>query len=48
MDDFLYLVQYAFTIEDLMKMERIVCRIVDLNLGIPLSYSFLRRYSRVN
>jgi hypothetical protein len=42
------LCKLTYTAEQLKKMERDMLRVVGFDLGIPLSYSFLRRYSRVS
>ncbi|CAG9784136.1 unnamed protein product [Diatraea saccharalis] len=45
-DDFLYICDGAYTLSQLLKMEMNILRVVDFDLGIPLSYRFLRRYAR--
>ncbi|XP_068621011.1 G2/mitotic-specific cyclin-B3 [Battus philenor] len=45
-DDFLYICDGAYTLGQLLKMEMNILRVVDFDLGIPLSYRFLRRYAR--
>ncbi|XP_012262868.1 G2/mitotic-specific cyclin-B3 [Athalia rosae] len=45
-DDFLYICDGAYTRRELTRMEINVLKIVDFDLGIPLSYRFLRRYAR--
>ncbi|XP_064076664.1 G2/mitotic-specific cyclin-B3 isoform X2 [Vanessa tameamea] len=45
-DDFLYICDGAYTLSQLLKMEMTILRVVDFDLGIPLSYRFLRRYAR--
>ena len=47
-DDFLYICDGAYTRKELIEMERSVFRAVNYNLGVPLSYRFLRRYARVS
>ncbi|CAH2240481.1 jg24213 [Pararge aegeria aegeria] len=47
-DDFLYICDGAYTLSQLLKMEITILRVVDFDLGIPLSYRFLRRYARVS
>lgn len=47
MDDFLYICDGAYTLSQLLKMEMNILRVVDFDLGVPLSYRFLRRYARV-
>jgi len=46
-EDLLYLCKHAYTADQLKKMERDMLRVVGFDLGLPLSYSFLRRYGRV-
>ncbi|KAF8385396.1 hypothetical protein PRIPAC_74538 [Pristionchus pacificus] len=45
-DDFIYLSQDSFKKEALEEAEREVFRIVNFDLGAPLSYSHLRRYAK--
>ncbi|XP_069678212.1 G2/mitotic-specific cyclin-B3 isoform X2 [Periplaneta americana] len=45
-EDFLYICDGAYTHRELIRMEANVLKVVDFNLGIPLSYRFLRRYAR--
>lgn len=45
--DLLYLCKRAYNDKQLKEMERDMLRVVGFDLGLPLSYSFLRRYSRV-
>lgn len=45
-DDFLYICDGAYTLSQLLKMEINILRVVDFDLGVPLSYRFLRRYAR--
>ena len=40
--DFVYVCHDAYAENDFFGMERIVLRTVDYNLGMPLSYTFLR------
>lgn len=47
-EDFLYICDGAYTQKELIRMEANVLRVVNFDLGIPLSYRFLRRYARVN
>jgi len=46
-DDFLYICDDAYTRHDLIRMEMSILKAVDFDIGLPLSYSFLRRYARV-
>jgi len=46
-EDFLYICDGAYTQRELIRMEANVLRVVNFDLGIPLSYRFLRRYARV-
>ncbi|XP_029164613.1 G2/mitotic-specific cyclin-B3 [Nylanderia fulva] len=45
-EDFLYICDGAYTQMDLIRMEMNVLKVVNFDLGIPLSYRFLRRYAR--
>ncbi|XP_078046290.1 cyclin B3 [Augochlora pura] len=45
-DDFLYICDGAYTQRELIRMEMSVLKMIDFDLGIPLSYRFLRRYAR--
>ncbi|KAI8428327.1 hypothetical protein MSG28_002521 [Choristoneura fumiferana] len=45
-DDFLYICDGAYSLSQLLKMEITILRTVNFDLGIPLSYRFLRRYAR--
>ncbi|XP_017141597.2 G2/mitotic-specific cyclin-B3 [Drosophila miranda] len=45
-EDFLYICDGAYNHDELVKMERETLRIINYDLGIPLSYRFLRRYAR--
>lgn len=45
-DDFLYLCDGAYTLSQLLNMETAILKTVNFQLGIPLSYRFLRRYAR--
>uniref|UniRef100_A0A0A9XLG3 G2/mitotic-specific cyclin-B3 n=1 Tax=Lygus hesperus TaxID=30085 RepID=A0A0A9XLG3_LYGHE len=46
LDDFVYVCDGLYHGDDLLIMERAMLRCVDYELGIPLSYRFLRRYAR--
>lgn len=46
-DDFLYLCDGAYTRKEIVRMEISLLKVVDFNLGIPISYRFLRRFARV-
>ncbi|EDV91053.1 G2/mitotic-specific cyclin-B3 [Drosophila grimshawi] len=45
-EDFLYICDGAYNHEELVKMEMETLRTIKYDLGIPLSYRFLRRYAR--
>lgn len=47
-DDFLYICDGAYVKRQLTQMEMDVFRTIGYDLGIPLSYRFLRRYARVS
>uniref|UniRef100_A0A023FJH7 Putative cyclin b n=1 Tax=Amblyomma cajennense TaxID=34607 RepID=A0A023FJH7_AMBCJ len=44
--DFLYICDDAYSHEELIAMEGHLLRVLDFQLGMPLSYRFLRRYAR--
>ncbi|KAI8046304.1 G2/mitotic-specific cyclin-B3 [Drosophila gunungcola] len=45
-EDFLYICDGAYNHDELVRMERETLRMINYDLGIPLSYRFLRRYAR--
>lgn len=45
-DDFIYVSDNAYDRKDIIKMEMEILRTVKFDIGIPLSYTFLRRYSK--
>lgn len=45
--DFLYICDGAYSRKELLRMEINLLKVCDFDLGIPLSYRFLRRYARV-
>ena len=47
-DDFLYICDDAYTRRDLIRMEMSILKAINFDIGLPLSYSFLRRYARVS
>lgn len=47
-DDFLYICDGAYVQKELIVMEMDVFRTIGYDLGMPLSYRFLRRYARVS
>lgn len=46
-EDFTYICDNAFDRDQFIHMEMEVLRKVDFDLGIPISYRFLRRYAKV-
>ena len=46
-DDFLYICDDAYTRPEFVRMEKDILRTVDFNLGMPISYRFLRRFAKV-
>lgn len=46
--DFLFICDGAYKQHELIRMEMEVFRTIGYDLGIPLSYRFLRRYARVS
>ncbi|KAK0404054.1 hypothetical protein QR680_017259 [Steinernema hermaphroditum] len=47
-DDFLYICEDQFTRDQLCAMERKMFKVVGFDIGMPLSYRFLRRYAKVS
>lgn len=47
-EDFLYICDGAYSQRELIKMEMNILKVVNFDLGMPLSYRFLRRYARVS
>jgi len=47
-DDFLYVCDDAYTRGELLNMEKCILKAVDFDIGVPLSYTFLRRYAQVS
>jgi len=45
-DDFLYICDDAYDRRQLLRMEIRMLKVVNFDLGAPLSYTFLRRYAR--
>jgi hypothetical protein len=45
-DDFIYVSDNAYDRNDLIKMEIEILKTVRFDIGMPLSYTFLRRYSK--
>ncbi|XP_046577489.1 LOW QUALITY PROTEIN: G2/mitotic-specific cyclin-B3-like [Haliotis rubra] len=45
-EDFLYICDDAYTRQEFIQMEMNILRIVGFDLGMPLSYRFLRRYAK--
>lgn len=46
-DDFLYICDDAYNRTEFVRMEKDILRTVDFNLGLPISYRFLRRFAKV-
>lgn len=47
-DDFLYICDGAYSKNALIRMEMNLLKVCNFDLGIPISYRFLRRYARVS
>jgi len=45
-DDFLYICDDTYSREELLTMERTLLKAIGFDLGMPLSYTFLRRYAQ--
>ncbi|XP_050306711.1 G2/mitotic-specific cyclin-B3-like isoform X2 [Anthonomus grandis grandis] len=45
-DDFLYICDGAYNRREMIRMEINLIKVIGFNLGIPISYRFLRRYAR--
>ena len=45
-DDFIYVSDSAYDRKELIKMEIDILKTVKFDIGMPLSYTFLRRYSK--
>jgi len=45
-DDFIYVSDNAYNRDELIKMEIDILKTVKFDIGVPLSYTFLRRYSK--
>ncbi|XP_061386169.1 G2/mitotic-specific cyclin-B3 [Musca vetustissima] len=45
-EDFLYICDGAYKHDELIQMEMATLKVIQFDLGIPLSYRFLRRYAR--
>lgn len=48
LDDFIYICDGAYNKKQMFRMEISVLKTVEFELGMPLSYRFLRRYARVS
>lgn len=46
LDDFIYVSDNAYNRDELVKMEIDILRTLQYDIGIPLSYTFLRRYAK--
>ena len=46
-DDFMYVCDDTYTRDEFLAMEHSLLKTLQFDLGIPLSYSFLRRYAQV-
>lgn len=48
LDDYLFICDDAYARNEILDMERTMLMAVGFDLGIPLSYTFLRRYAQVS
>jgi len=46
LDDYLYICDDAYTRDDLLEMETVLLTTLGFDIGMPLSYTFLRRYAQ--
>lgn len=46
-DDFCYICDDAYSQKDVIQMEEKMLHVLKFDIGVPLSYRFLRRYARV-
>ena len=46
-EDFLYICDDAYRRSEFLEMERMVLKTIGFDIGMPLSYRFLRRYAKV-
>lgn len=46
LDDFLYICDDAYNRDELMEMERTILITLDFDIGMPLSYRYVRRYAK--
>ena len=47
-DDFCYICDDAYPMSAVLKMEVTILKALKFDIGIPLSYRFLRRFARVS
>ena len=47
MEDFLYICDDAYKRKEFLDMERCLLKAIGFDIGMPLSYRFLRRYAKV-
>lgn len=47
MEDFLYICDDAYKRKEFLDMERVILKAIGFDIGMPLSYRFLRRYAKV-
>jgi hypothetical protein len=47
-DDFLYICDDAYTRDQLMAMERDMLKLLQFDIGYPLTYKYVRRYAKVS
>lgn len=46
-EDFLYMADGAFGKDEMIEMEIMIFKTINYELGLPLSYTFLRRFAKV-
>lgn len=47
-EDFLYICDDAYKRKEFLDMERCILHAIGFDIGMPLSYRFLRRYAKVS
>jgi len=48
MDDYCYICDDAYSQKEIVQMEVEMLKTLEFDIGVPISYTFLRRYARVS